>query len=45
MSSITPLVVKGKPNKVGKNLWDVGHVVAARSASRAGAIMTKIDRR
>jgi hypothetical protein len=45
MNCITRLVVRGKPNRVGKSLWAVGHVVAARSASRAGGIMTKTDPR
>jgi hypothetical protein len=36
---------KGQAKQGGKNLWDVGYVVVARSASRAGAITTKIDRR
>ena len=42
MNSITPLARRGKRNTVGRRRWDAEHVVAARSASPVGAIMTKI---
>ena len=36
---------KGQANRVGKSIWDAGHVGAARSVSRVGGIMTKTGRR
>ena len=44
MTSITRLARRGKPGEVAASPWVVDRVVAARSASRAEAIMTKTGR-
>jgi hypothetical protein len=40
-NSITPLGARAKPSRVAKSPWDVGRVVAGRSTSPAGGILTK----
>ena len=45
MNSITPPARRAKHNTAGKSPWDAGRGVAARSASLAGATMTKTGRR
>jgi hypothetical protein len=41
LPSRTPRATKGKPSRAGRRCGDAGHGGAVRSASRAGALMTK----
>ena len=45
MPSSTRRATKGKPNRAGRRYWGADRVGGGRSASRAGAMMTKTARR